>query len=102
MFGEVRPGELVTAALLTANIFLLLAAYYLLKVAREHYVANFEGEYEKPASATEDAPIEICDDRTAIEYLLSWAACGSCGERGWSALGIETAYPVGTAEIANA
>ena len=35
LFGEVRPGEAPTVLLLTANIFLLLTAYYLLKVARE-------------------------------------------------------------------
>jgi AAA family ATP:ADP antiporter len=35
LFGNVRPGEAITALLLTVNIFLLLTAYYLLKVARE-------------------------------------------------------------------
>ena len=34
-FGEVRPGEGGTALLLALNVFLLLTAYYLLKVARE-------------------------------------------------------------------
>jgi ATP:ADP antiporter, AAA family len=34
-FAEVRPREVVTALLLTLNVFLLLTAYYLLKVARE-------------------------------------------------------------------
>jgi AAA family ATP:ADP antiporter len=34
-FGEVHPGEAPTVLLLTANVFLLLTAYYLLKVARE-------------------------------------------------------------------
>jgi AAA family ATP:ADP antiporter len=34
-FGEVRPGEGATALLLALNVFLLLTAYYLLKVARE-------------------------------------------------------------------
>jgi AAA family ATP:ADP antiporter len=34
-FGEVRPGEAPTVLLLTLNVFLLLMAYYLLKVARE-------------------------------------------------------------------
>jgi ATP:ADP antiporter, AAA family len=33
--ADVRPGEAVTALLLTANVFLILTAYYLLKVARE-------------------------------------------------------------------
>ncbi len=34
-FGEVRPGEAPTVLLLALNVFLLLTAYYLLKVARE-------------------------------------------------------------------
>jgi AAA family ATP:ADP antiporter len=34
-FADVRPGEATTALLLTVNVFLLLTAYYLLKVARE-------------------------------------------------------------------
>jgi AAA family ATP:ADP antiporter len=34
-FAEVRPGEAPTVLLLTLNVFLLLTAYYLLKVARE-------------------------------------------------------------------
>ncbi len=34
-FGEVHPGEAPTALLLAFNVFLLLTAYYLLKVARE-------------------------------------------------------------------
>ena len=33
--SETRPGEVGTAILLTLNVFLLLLAYYLLKVARE-------------------------------------------------------------------
>jgi AAA family ATP:ADP antiporter len=35
LFGDVRPGEAVTVLLMMANVFLLLSAYYLLKVARE-------------------------------------------------------------------
>jgi ATP:ADP antiporter, AAA family len=34
-FGQVRPGEAPTVLLLALNVFLLLTAYYLLKVARE-------------------------------------------------------------------
>lgn len=34
-FTEVRPGEAPTALLLALNVFILLTAYYLLKVARE-------------------------------------------------------------------
>jgi len=35
LFAEVRPGEGVDALLLFANIFLILTAYYILKVVRE-------------------------------------------------------------------
>jgi AAA family ATP:ADP antiporter len=35
LFGDVRPGEAATVLLLSLNVFLLLTAYYLLKVARE-------------------------------------------------------------------
>jgi ATP:ADP antiporter, AAA family len=35
LFGDVRPGEGGTVLLLALNVFMLLAAYYLLKVARE-------------------------------------------------------------------
>src|SRR5437868_14189967 len=35
LVADVRPGEGPTALLLTLNVFLLLTAYYLLKVARE-------------------------------------------------------------------
>ncbi len=35
LFGDVRPGEGRTVLLLALNVFLLLTAYYLLKVARE-------------------------------------------------------------------
>jgi AAA family ATP:ADP antiporter len=35
VFGDVRPGEGLTVLLLAANVFLLLTAYYLVKVARE-------------------------------------------------------------------
>ncbi|HEY1954230.1 MAG TPA: hypothetical protein VGH28_01420 [Polyangiaceae bacterium] len=35
LFGDVRAGEAATVILLALNVFLLLTAYYLLKVARE-------------------------------------------------------------------
>jgi AAA family ATP:ADP antiporter len=35
VFGDVKPEEAVTVSLLTANLFLVLTAYYVLKVARE-------------------------------------------------------------------
>src|SRR5262249_58155943 len=42
-FAEVRAGEGVRVVLLTANIFLLLVAYYLLKVAREPLILTGVG-----------------------------------------------------------
>jgi AAA family ATP:ADP antiporter len=35
LFAEVKPGEGLTAVLLFANVFLILTAYYVLKVVRE-------------------------------------------------------------------
>ncbi|HXK16304.1 MAG TPA: MFS transporter, partial [Polyangiaceae bacterium] len=37
-FYDVKPGEAVTAALLTLNVFLLLTAYYVLKPLREELI----------------------------------------------------------------
>jgi AAA family ATP:ADP antiporter len=46
LFAEVHPGEAVTALWLAANVFLLLTAYYLLKVAREPLILGAEGGAE--------------------------------------------------------
>jgi AAA family ATP:ADP antiporter len=43
LFGEVRDGEAPTTLLLTLNVFLLLTAYYLLKVAREPLILLVPG-----------------------------------------------------------
>jgi ATP:ADP antiporter, AAA family len=43
LVGDVRPGEAVSAVLLTANVFLLLAAYYVLKPVREALILAGEG-----------------------------------------------------------
>jgi AAA family ATP:ADP antiporter len=51
LFGEVRPGELPTVLLLTANIFLILTAYYLVKVAREPLILVGGGAEVKSYSA---------------------------------------------------
>ena len=40
LFTDVRGGEGVTALLLMLNIFLLLAAYYLLKTIREPLILS--------------------------------------------------------------
>ena len=46
LFGEVHEGESGTALLLTLNIFLILTAYYLLKVAREPLILKIKGGAE--------------------------------------------------------
>jgi AAA family ATP:ADP antiporter len=43
---EVRSGEGTTALLMTLNIFLILAAYYLLKPLREGFMSRIEGWQE--------------------------------------------------------
>jgi AAA family ATP:ADP antiporter len=46
LFAEVHSGEAITALWLTANVFLLFTAYYLLKVAREPLILAVEGGAE--------------------------------------------------------
>lgn len=46
LFADVRSGEGVTAVLLMLNIFLLLAAYYLLKTIREPLILTVKGGAE--------------------------------------------------------
>ena len=46
LFADVRAGEGVTAVLLMLNIFLLLAAYYLLKTIREPLILSVQGGAE--------------------------------------------------------
>jgi len=46
LFADVRGGEGVTALLLMLNIFLLLAAYYLLKTIREPLILTVQGGAE--------------------------------------------------------
>ncbi len=60
VFADVRPGEGVTALLLLLNIFLLLAAYYLLKTIREPLILTVPGGAEvKSYSAAAIAGILI-------------------------------------------
>ena len=46
LFAEVHAGEGLTAVLLLANLFLLLAAYYLLKTIREPLILTVSGGAE--------------------------------------------------------
>src|SRR5690606_19953902 len=43
---EVRPGESASALLLTLNVFLLLAAYYVMKPVREGLILELKGGAE--------------------------------------------------------
>ncbi len=51
VFADVRGGEAPTALLLTLNVFLLLTAYYLLKVAREPLILTEAGAEIKSYSS---------------------------------------------------
>ncbi len=55
VFTEVHPGEAGTALLLTANVFLLLCAYSLLKVLREPLILAGGGAEVKSYSAAGQA-----------------------------------------------
>jgi AAA family ATP:ADP antiporter len=55
VFADVRAGEGVTALLMTANIFLLLGAYYLLKPVREALILSENGAEVKAYSAAAQA-----------------------------------------------
>jgi len=35
LFADIRPGEAGTALLLTLNIYLILGAYYIIKIVRD-------------------------------------------------------------------
>lgn len=55
LFTDVRPGEAGTALLLTLNIFLLLAAYYIIKPLREALILSGEGAEVKSYAAAGQA-----------------------------------------------
>jgi ATP:ADP antiporter, AAA family len=59
LFGEVRPGEAVVVLLMTANLFLILTAYYLLKVAREPLILLGGGAEVKSYSAVGQAVLLV-------------------------------------------
>jgi AAA family ATP:ADP antiporter len=54
-FARIEPGEVVTAAILTATVFLLLTAYYLLKTAREPLILLSGGAEVKSYTAAGQA-----------------------------------------------
>jgi ATP:ADP antiporter, AAA family len=58
-FADVRPGEAVSALLLAATLFLLLTAYYLLKVAREPLILLSGGAEVKAYAAAGQAMLLV-------------------------------------------
>ena len=59
LFAEVRPGEGAVALVMTLNVFLLLTAYYLLKVAREPLILAGGGAEVKSYAAAGQAVLLI-------------------------------------------
>lgn len=59
VFSEMRPGEAGTALLLTLDVFLLLLAYYLLKVAREPLILLGGGAEVKSYAAAGQAALLV-------------------------------------------
>jgi ATP:ADP antiporter, AAA family len=55
LFTDVRAGEAGTALLLTLNVFLLLAAYYIIKPLREALILSNEGAEVKSYAAAGQA-----------------------------------------------
>ncbi len=69
VFADVRAGEGASALLLTANIFLLLGAYYLLKTVRETLILSESGAEVKSYSAAAQAVLLL-----GIVPLYGWVA----------------------------
>ncbi len=69
LFGDVHPGEAVTVLLLTANVFLLLTAYYLLKVAREPLILLGGGAEVKSYAAVGQAILLVL-----VANVYGWIA----------------------------
>jgi AAA family ATP:ADP antiporter len=60
LFASVHPGEGTTAALLLTNVFILLTAYYIIKVVRESLILSEAGaEIKSYASAAQAALLLI-------------------------------------------
>ena len=55
VFAEVRPGEAATVVLLAANVFCLLALYYVLKTVREALILTESGAEVKSYAAAGQA-----------------------------------------------
>jgi hypothetical protein len=57
IFAPVEGGEGITALLLTANLFLLMTPYYLIKPVRDCLILGNAGP---PKSGSMQAPLERC------------------------------------------
>ena len=60
VLGEVRPGEGAGVLLLTANVFVLLAGYYLLKTVREALILSEGGAEVKTYSSAAQVVLLWC------------------------------------------
>ncbi len=69
VFADVRAGEGATALLLALDVFLLLAAYYLLKPVREALILSESGAEVKSYSAAGQAALLL-----GIVPLYGWVA----------------------------
>jgi AAA family ATP:ADP antiporter len=80
LFGEVRAGEARSALLLTLNVFLLLTAYYLLKVAREPLILTTGGaEVKSYASAGQSVLLVF----VTLAYSALGRRCGRMKLTAW-------------------
>jgi len=69
LFAEVRAGEPATALLLTANVFVLLTAYYFLKVAREPLILTGGGAEVKSYAAAGQSVLLVF-----VAWAYGWLA----------------------------
>jgi AAA family ATP:ADP antiporter len=69
LFADVRAGEGTSVVLMTVTVFLLLAAYYLLKVAREPLVILQGGAVVKVQAAAAQAVLLV-----GVVPLFGWLA----------------------------
>ncbi len=87
IFADVRGGESPTALLLTLNVFLLLTAYYILKVAREPLILSEGGAEIKAYSSIAQSILLVpatlgysaLASRVGRMALSTWVTIFFCG-----------------------